>query len=278
MIHSLLFATFLAFAGTQSAASESTLPRTAETLVATNAATAGTASNPPKRKATIKRSPAQVDSLLRIDSLAIDSLQRTMAQLDSLVRLRDSLLARSRDSVARLKAANDQADSLHVSDTLRHRKLLDSIALFHRLDTHSLHIDTFEISDSDLSSDSARLRDLIILAASASGYNIVDHQLVPNVVNSQPLRIRLRRTNDSVWLKLDLGGKVAKDSIHLRHANSPLVRDANAIPRMERDAVRELFGKTSIPPEPKGPWHWAARLSIVTSVALAAVLAMVCLQ
>lgn len=277
MIHTILLATILAVTGAPSSAPDSAAP-SAKKALASASTNAASASTPSKRKSAAKKIQAQIDSLLRADSLTIDSLRRATIQFDSLVHHGDTLLARSRDSIARLQAANEQAGMLHVADTLHNRKLLDSIALFHRIDTLSLHIDTFKISDADLSSDSARLRDLILHAASASGYTIVDHPLVPDVINSQPLRIWLTRTHDSAWLKLDLGGKVAKDSIHLRAANMPRIRDANAIPHMERDAVRKLFGKESIPPEPKGPWHWAVRVAIVASVAIASAIAMVSLQ
>lgn len=218
-----------------------------------------------------------LDSLRQLDARSLDSLNRQIDLQDSILRERDRTLADTRDSLVLFARRLDTAAARHSADTMWHRILSDSIARFHRVDTLAIQIDTIRISDPDLAADSAMLRDLLVTAAANSGRNVVCRPLVAGIRNSVSLQATLRRTQDSVWLRIDLGGRVVADSIRLSHAGKPSLRDGERIPRMERAVVRTLFGDHSVPPEPKGPWHWAVRAGIVASVALAATIAMVVL-
>jgi hypothetical protein len=220
---------------------------------------------------------ALLDSLRQVDALSLDSLNRQIALQDSVLRERDRALAGTRDSLLLFARRLDTAALRHSADTTWHRVLSDSIARFHRVDTLWIQIDTIRISDPDLATDSAMLRNLLVTAAANSGRNVVCRPLVAGIRNSISLRASLRRTQDSVWIRIDLDGRIVADSLRLPHAGNPSLRDGERIPRMERSAVRSLFGDHSVPPEPKSPWHWGVRAGIVASVVLAATLAMVIL-
>ena len=73
--------------------------------------------------------------------------------------------------------------------------------------------DSIRISDPDLATDSAMLRNLLVTAAANSGRNVVCRPLVAGIRNSIPLRASLRRTQDSVWIRIDLDGRIVADSL-----------------------------------------------------------------
>lgn len=219
-----------------------------------------------------------VDTLWRADTVAIDSLRSALRAKDSLQRLDSIHLAGARDSLLRLRTALDLGRASHLADSATLRRLSDSILLFHRVDTLALHIDSVAISDSDLASDVQRLVDLVNEAALSQGYSISRRPLVAGIRNSTPLRIALGRTKDSVWVRLELGGRIAQEGIHLALADRAGFRNADEIARMNSRAVRTLFGATSLPPEPKGPWPTGVRAGIVVSAMLVSLLVVIGLQ
>lgn len=219
-----------------------------------------------------------VDTLWRADTVAIDSLRGALLAKDSVLRLDAARLVVARDSLLQMRSILDLSHKSRLADSATIDRLSDSILLFHRVDSLALHIDSLSISDSDLASDAQRLVDLVNQAALGQGYSISRRPLVAGIRNSTPLRITLGRSKDSVWVRLELGGRIAQEGIRLALADRAGFRDADEILRMNSRAVRTLFGATSLPPEPKGPWPSGVRAGIVVSAVIVSLLVVIGLQ
>jgi len=223
----------------------------------------------PANPTAIPLAPPAAASDRSADSLLILRLQQRIATGDSLARLVADTLLGTRDSAARLGKALARSDSLQRAETRRKLELGDSLTLFKRPDSLTLLIDTLAVLTPTLACDSTFLRHTIEQAALRAGYSLRLRPQLPGLRNYTPLRVWMDGTPDSAWLKLDLNGKIVTEGRS--------IEDSSSVHRLERGALRSLFGNTVLPPEAPEPWHWSLRAAALLSVLLASTLVTLCL-
>lgn len=216
------------------------------------------------------RDPAPPSTLPAPASAALDSLARQLASCRIRLDSSDTTVARLRDSLASSRGARSRTDSLRRSDSLLASRRGDTLALVRRFDSLTVQLEELTVSDTSLSANADRFSEALLAAALRSGFSVRRAPLLPGVRNCVGLKAALYRSGDTTWLRLVRLGRT--DSVVvLGHAASS---GDSGVERMERRALRDLYGPGATPPEPRAPWHWGVRVGILATSALVSLLVM----
>jgi len=202
-----------------------------------------------------------------------DSLERILAEHAVRFAQSDSQAFRMSDTLRGLRQSLVRADSLHRLDSALSSNRADSLALVRRFDSLTIQIDTTTYSDTSIASSARRFRQSLLAVAVQKDLSVRRVPPIPGLRNCIQLRSSLVRRNDTTWVRL----------VRLGRSDSTIVFDSartiddSARARLERDAIRSLFGNQTLAPEPKPPFHWTVRLGILCAVALTSILVSVSL-